>query len=361
MDYYKKHKKGLIGSTIFHLIILVLLIWLGFFTPLPLPGEEGILVNFGTGDQGLGPTETSLAQRTPPVVREERKAEESPPRETTPPPQASEPEPVSPPTPAKEEAMTQDYEETVAIDAAEKKREEEERIKRENEEKERRRKEAEEREKIRREELEKQRLEELEKQRQEELERQRQEELERQRQEELERQRQAELERQRREEEERKINEINSRTRNAFDNSGSGGGEKGSDTGESQGVTYPGGNQGTPTGSPNSSRYGEGGSGSGTQGSGISYDLSGRTSLSLPKPEYPGINEDGTVVVRITVDKNGNVTKAEAGVRGSNTMNAQLLQAAEKAAMRAKFNIDTDAPALQTGTITYIFSLSADS
>jgi colicin import membrane protein len=352
MNYLKKHKKGLIGSTIFHLIVLVLLIWLGFFTPFPLPGEEGILVNFGTGDQGLGKTETSLARHTPPVVREERKTEESPPRETPPPQPASEPEPTSSPPAAENEAMTQDYEETVAIDAAEKKREEEERIKKENEEKERRKKEAEE--------LEKQRQEKLEKQRQEELERQRQEELERQRLEELERQRLEELERQRREEEERKINEINTRTRNAFEHSGSGGGETGSDEGDSQGVTYPGGNQGVLTGSPNSSQYGEGGSGSGTQGSGISYSLSGRTSLNLPEPEYPG-NEEGTVVVRITVDKKGNVTKADAGVSGSNTLNLQLLEAAKRAALQARFNIDNNAPAFQTGTITYRFSLSAGS
>ena len=124
MNYLSKHKKGIIGSGIFHLIILTMLIWLGFFTPLPLPGEEGILVNFGTSNQGLGETEPSPARSSPPVVKEEEKKEEEipPPPVKTPPPK---PQPKIP-EPAKEEAMTQDYEETVAIDAAEKKRKEEE-------------------------------------------------------------------------------------------------------------------------------------------------------------------------------------------------------------------------------------------
>jgi len=339
MNYLSKHKKGIIGSGIFHLIILTMLIWLGFFTPLPLPGEEGILVNFGTSNQGLGETEPSPARSSPSVVKEEEKKEEEtpPPPVKTPPPK---PQPKTP-EPAKEEAMTQDYEETVAIDAAEKKRkEEEERIRRENEEKERLKREAEEQERLRQEELERQRL----------------AEIERQRQEELERQRQAELERQKREAEERKINEINSRTRNAFENTGDGGGDTGSGDGQSQGVTFPGGNQGVPTGDPDAENYGPGGSGSGNQGSGPSYSLAGRSAKSLPLPDYPG-NEEGVVVVQITVDKYGNVTKAVAGARGSNTMNTELLTAARKAALLAKFNLDNSAPAFQTGTITYKFSL----
>ena len=45
----------------FHVIVLLLLIFLGFFTPLPLPGEEGILVNFGNSENGLGDREPSPA------------------------------------------------------------------------------------------------------------------------------------------------------------------------------------------------------------------------------------------------------------------------------------------------------------
>jgi TonB family protein len=76
----------------------------------------------------------------------------------------------------------------------------------------------------------------------------------------------------------------------------------------------------------------------------------------LPKPYYPG-NEEGIVVVQVTVDKNGIVTKAEPGAKGSNTANPELVAAAKKAAMQAKFNADANAPAFQVGTITYRFVL----
>ena len=42
MSFYEKHKRGIIGTIIYHVIVFLLLIFLGFFTPLPLPGEEGI-------------------------------------------------------------------------------------------------------------------------------------------------------------------------------------------------------------------------------------------------------------------------------------------------------------------------------
>ncbi len=93
---------------------------------------------------------------------------------------------------------------------------------------------------------------------------------------------------------------------------------------------------------------------SGTQGFGISYSLAGRTATSTPKPNYTG-REEGIVVTSITVDKNGNVTAATAGARGSTTMNPELLNAARGAALNSKFNTDKNAPAFQTGTITYRF------
>ena len=54
MEYIREHKKGLVGTVVFHGVILLLLILMGFFTPLPLPGEEGILVNFGDSETGWG-------------------------------------------------------------------------------------------------------------------------------------------------------------------------------------------------------------------------------------------------------------------------------------------------------------------
>jgi TonB family protein len=74
----------------------------------------------------------------------------------------------------------------------------------------------------------------------------------------------------------------------------------------------------------------------------------------LPKPSFPG-NESGTVVVEVTVDKNGKVTKASPGIKGSNTVDPDLLEAARKAALSATFNADSKAAAFQKGTITYHF------
>jgi TonB family protein len=76
----------------------------------------------------------------------------------------------------------------------------------------------------------------------------------------------------------------------------------------------------------------------------------------LPKPQYPG-NEEGVVVVKVTVDKMGVVKNAEAGVRGSNTTDADLISAAKKAALQARFNVDDKAPEFQIGSITYRFRL----
>jgi flagellar biosynthesis GTPase FlhF len=333
MEYIRKHKKGIFGTFIFHIIVLILLIFLGFFTPLPLPGEEGILVNFGTSDNGLGDFEPSPARNNPvpakPVIKKEEKKEVPPP--TAPP--VSSPPKVEKQTPAKEVAMTQDYEKTAALEAAEKKKKEED-IKRQ------------------------QQLEEQRRQQQIREEQQRREEAERLRkeQEEAERIRKAEAERKAKEEEQRKINEINSRVQGAFADNGNGTGGQGTGTGKSQGATFPGGNQGVPTGSSGSGNYGDGGSGNGSKGSGVSYNLSGRSANSLPKPKYPG-DDEGLVVVKVTVDKFGNVTAAEPGTRGTTIMNQKFWDEAKQAALKAKFNTDENAPAFQQGTISYRFVL----
>ncbi len=91
-------------------------------------------------------------------------------------------------------------------------------------------------------------------------------------------------------------------------------------------------------------------------GNGIGFSLSGRNALSLPQPEYPK-QKSGKVVVEVTVDRKGVVTKAVQGVRGSTTLDSDLLKAAETAALRAKFDVSPGAPAYQTGTITYVFKL----
>ena len=78
---------------------------------------------------------------------------------------------------------------------------------------------------------------------------------------------------------------------------------------------------------------------------------------TLPRPSY-GVQASGKVVVQIWVDNYGNVQKAIAGAEGTTVSDKTLWQAARKAALGAHFNMSADAPALQEGTITYIFRLN---
>ena len=65
----KLDRRGLIGTGFFHAFILTIFIFFGFITPLPLPEEAGITINFGDSETGLGNEElrenTELASRQP--------------------------------------------------------------------------------------------------------------------------------------------------------------------------------------------------------------------------------------------------------------------------------------------------------
>jgi len=54
MTTEKKNKaRGIIGTILFHLGALMLLLFLALRTPLPLPGEEGVIVNLGYDETGM--------------------------------------------------------------------------------------------------------------------------------------------------------------------------------------------------------------------------------------------------------------------------------------------------------------------
>lgn len=120
--------------------------------------------------------------------------------------------------------------------------------------------------------------------------------------------------------------------------------------GGNEGETGKPGDQGNPEGDPNAKNH------YGTPGGGdqISFKLGDRKKKWLPKPDYNS-REEGIVVVSIWVDKNGTVTKAIAGARGTTTTNPYLLKMATEAAYKASFNEKDDAPEEQKGTITYNF------
>lgn len=110
-------------------------------------------------------------------------------------------------------------------------------------------------------------------------------------------------------------------------------------------------------GSGGSTGVGEGsGKGSGGEGggSGISFSLAGRGKKSLPEPTATS-SENGSIVVEIRVDQEGNVVFAKAVWKGTTLTDTNLWRRCEQAAKKSKFTAKPDAPELQKGKITYIF------
>ena len=90
---------------------------------------------------------------------------------------------------------------------------------------------------------------------------------------------------------------------------------------------------------------------------GEAYQLLGRSVSYKAKPIYK-VQLEGKVVVDITVDQLGNVINAIAGVKGSTTLNSQLLKRAKEAALKTKFSAKESAPSRQQGKIIYNFQLN---
>lgn len=122
-----------------------------------------------------------------------------------------------------------------------------------------------------------------------------------------------------------------------------------------EGLTYEPGDQGVETGDVSSDNY-EGDVSMGKGDYDVGYDLGGRGLLFLP-PIDKNEQETGDVVVRIKVDREGNVLFANHQLKGSTTNDPTLVRLAEEAARKAKFQNDPNAPAEQWGTITFKFKL----
>lgn len=156
---------------------------------------------------------------------------------------------------------------------------------------------------------------------------------------------------------------------NSKSKSGDGNDNASGNKGEANGSTTAsgyggGGGSGSGSGGGNGSGQGTGsgsgyGSGSGNgRGTGVgNYQLSGRKAVSKPSPKYT-CNEQGMVVVQITVNNNGQVTEAVAGVRGTTNTAKCLMDQARIAAQNTKFDANLDAPDKQVGKIIYNFKLS---
>lgn len=307
----KLNRRGLIATIVYHALLLALLLFAGLTFPDPPPEEEGILVNFGTDDFGLGDFEPmgddqqagnpdeEVTQAQEPVEEEVEEYVE---------PVEEVREAYTPPDPV-EVDQTQDVEEVQVKEEPKPTAEELER------------------ERIERERIERERREEQERLEQERIERERREEQER-----IERERQAQAER------------LNNLGRDAFGNQGVGETEGG------EGITQGDGNQGDPNGTPDADRYGTGGG----LGDGITVGGLGSRQGSVPKPNVSGCEVTQKIEIRvdIQVDREGRVVSASVGQ--ATYQDQCLWETVVAAAKRSRFAADQSANYRQTGWIKYI-------
>jgi len=94
----------------------------------------------------------------------------------------------------------------------------------------------------------------------------------------------------------------------------------------------------------------------GLGGKGKGYGLNGRNLQSNGKVVQE-CNQEGIVVVRITVNNQGNVVFAEPGVKGSTNTHPCLLEPAKKTALLHKWYSDTKAQLEQVGFVVIQFKL----
>jgi len=116
------------------------------------------------------------------------------------------------------------------------------------------------------------------------------------------------------------------------------------------------GDKGQLDGDPYAASYfGTGGNGSGGSG-GSGYGLNGRGKPRNGKV-VPKCDEEGRVVVKIHVNRDGRVTKAIPGVKGT-TGDLCLYDAAKQTALTYKWPADSKAPANQIGFVKIDFSVT---
>lgn len=94
----------------------------------------------------------------------------------------------------------------------------------------------------------------------------------------------------------------------------------------------------------------------GTGSGGVGYGLNGRGSANYQTLKQD-CNESGMVIVRIVVNRNGNVVEAEPGVKGTTNKAACLLEPAKKIALSHKWAPDANAPTKQIGFVKVNFQL----
>lgn len=292
-----RHKKKSFTLTTLLLSVLILLLFYIGLTYMDPPIENGITINFGTMEYGMGeeqPLEpVRPEQQEPEVVEESEPEPQSEPSESEPEQEAAQTEQPS------EDLLTQEQEESVRI----RQQQQEDRHKAEAA-AERERKEAED----------------------------------------IAREKEA-AELKARQEQEAKKKELDALMGGLNNAAGEAEGSEGDDSTPAD--------KGNPEGNPYASTYyGSPGSGSGTDG----YGLSGRSLMSKDAVRQE-CNEAGRVVVRIEVDRSGKVINANPGVRGTTNNHPCLLEPARKTAFMHRWNLDSNAPDRQVGFVVVNFKL----
>ena len=287
-------KKSFTLTTILLSVLLILMFYIGL-SYLEPPIENGITVNFGAMEFGMGDEQPKKKVKSQPVQKPEITEEAEPPKPEEGPDQEEEPEAVDKPS---EELLTQENEESIRLrQQKEEQRRAEEAVRKAREEearKERERKAAEEKA---------------------------------------------------RQEQEAKKQKLDALMGGLSEADGEEVGGEGEDD--------LAGDKGSPDGDPYAnSYYGTPGSGAGTGG----YGLSGRSLVGKGKVQQK-CNQEGRVVVRIVVDNNGRVIQAEPGVKGTTNRDPCLLEPAKETAFLHRWNVDSNAPNKQIGFVVVNFKL----
>ena len=126
----------------------------------------------------------------------------------------------------------------------------------------------------------------------------------------------------------------------------------GTDSG-SEGDDNRAGDKGNPNGNPYATSY-YGAPGSGNRNG--KYGLNGRV-LKGSNTVKPDCNEEGRVVVKVVVGRDGKVKSVKGGVKGSTNTAPCLIGPAEKTARLHKWNADSKAPSQQIGFVVVDFKL----
>lgn len=93
-----------------------------------------------------------------------------------------------------------------------------------------------------------------------------------------------------------------------------------------------------------------GSTGAGGKGSGVSGNLNGRSFIGCPLPKGLKLKETVRVVISVTVDASGHVTKAT--YKSGSAASAEIRRACERSAMQARWT-EKPGQAEQRGTLTF--------